>query len=349
MQIFTYTVQHTNKIKVTESTTPHPHTSTPQSKSKPDCPLDVQPIAVGETLCRLTGKCLCAAVKCKAAEFFHSHQFGVACPFGTEKIAHGLRRCVEEHWYDTEFVVLKVDLKNAFNLVSRQALLIEVKNHFPELLPWACWCYGQHPLLWRTMGHLQSESGVQQGDLLGPHFFDLVLNLLISAITKDEVCSHLQFDACYHDDGMLAGPTKGTGIDQRYWSITWPLCECELFSQSDLRSFPSDMKQSRNPKIEILGIPIGDKDFCSAFVSRKRLEARPLLERLEEVGAVDPQVALTLLHMCGGGFFRLAHLARATPPSLVMLLLSFLMKMFVDVFHHALQLIQLMLPGSKPS
>ena len=77
------------------------------------------------------------------------------------------------------------------------------------------------------------------------------------------------------------------------------------------------MKQSRNPKIEILGIPIGDKDFCSAFVSRKRLEASALLERLEEVGAVDPQVALTLLRMCGV-FFRLAHLARATPPSLVM-------------------------------
>ena len=42
-----------------------------------------------------------------------------------------------------------------------------------------------------------------------------------------------------------------------------------------------------------------------------------MLERLEEVGAVDPQVALTLLRMCGG-FCRLAHLARATPPSLAM-------------------------------
>ena len=77
------------------------------------------------------------------------------------------------------------------------------------------------------------------------------------------------------------------------------------------------MKQSHNLNIEIFGIPIGDKDFCSAFVSRKRLEARPLLERLEEVGAVDPQVALTLLRKCGR-FFRLAHLVRATPSSLVM-------------------------------
>ena len=248
----------------------------------------------------------------------------MACPFGTEKIAHGLRRCVEEHWNDTEFVVPKVDLKNAFNLVSHQALLIEVKNHFPELLPWACWCYEQHPLLWHTMGHLQSESGVQQGDPLGPLFFDLVLNLLISVITKDEVCSHLQFDAWYHDDGVLAGPISAVHRALAFIKGIGPtlglfvnVSKCELFSQSDLSSFPSDMKQSRNPNIEILGILIGDKDFCSAFVSRKRLEARPPLERLEEVGAVDPRVALTLLRMCGG-FCWLAHLARATPPSLVM-------------------------------
>ena len=123
--------------------------------------------------------------------------------------------------------------------------------------------------------------------------------------------------------------------------------KCELFSQSDLRSFPSDMKQSRNPNIEILGISIGDKDFCSAFVSRKRLEARCLLERLE-VGAVDPQVALTLLRMCGG-FCRLAHLACATPPSLVMASLELFDEDVRRCFHHALQLIQLMLPGSKPS
>ena len=63
------------------------------------------------------------------------------------------------------------------------------------------------------------------------------------------------------------------------------------------------MKQSRNPNIEILGIPIGNKDFCSAFVSMQEE-----VKRLAEVGAVDPQVALTLLRMCGR-FCRRAHLA----------------------------------------
>ena len=66
-----------------------------------------------------------------------------------------------------------MDLKNAFNLVSRQAFLDA------DLLPWVFWCYGVHPFLWYP---LSSESGVQQGDPLGPLIFALVLHKVISAI-----------------------------------------------------------------------------------------------------------------------------------------------------------------------
>ena len=37
---------------------------------------------------------------------------------------------------------MKIDLRNAFNLVSRQAVLNAVNLHFPELLSWSTWCYG---------------------------------------------------------------------------------------------------------------------------------------------------------------------------------------------------------------
>ena len=66
------------------------------NKSKPGSPLDIRPIAVGESLRRLTSKRLCAIVKGKAAEFFEPHQFGVACSNGAEKIARGLRACVNK-------------------------------------------------------------------------------------------------------------------------------------------------------------------------------------------------------------------------------------------------------------
>ena len=39
-------------------------------KIKPNSSPDIRPIAVGETLRRLTGKCLCALVKEKASDFF---------------------------------------------------------------------------------------------------------------------------------------------------------------------------------------------------------------------------------------------------------------------------------------
>ena len=129
---------------------------------------------------------------------------GVACSFGAEKIAHGLRACIENHWLDDDFVVLKVDMKNAFNMVSRQALLSECSTHFPELLTWASWCYSQHPIPWHPLGRLRSEQGVQQGDPLG----------FLPGSEHPGFKNHIQWSLCrlvlpclvHLDDGVLAGP-----------------------------------------------------------------------------------------------------------------------------------------------
>ena len=102
-------------------------------KDRPDSSPDVRPIAVGEALRCLVGKCLCRVTKAKVADFFEPHQFGVACPSGAEKVVHGLRNCMDEHWNTEDFVVFKVDMRNAFNLVSRQAILDKCSVHLPPL------------------------------------------------------------------------------------------------------------------------------------------------------------------------------------------------------------------------
>ena len=261
------------------------------------------------------GKCLCAALRVKAASFFEPYQFGVACPRGAERIIHGLRACVEEHWLEEDFGVLKVDMKNAFNQVSRRALLSECAEHFPELLPWVGWCNGQHPYLWHTLGCLTSESGVQQGDPLGPLLFSLVLNVLVKTISEDTACSSNLFHAWYLDDGVLAGPRQSLCQCLSLLQVHGPalgllvnVSKCEVFSHHNLDVFPSGMKASDKPNIVILGVAIGDLDFCSSFISTKRMEARALLSKLEQVGVLDPQVALVLLCLCGG-FSKLVHLA----------------------------------------
>ena len=95
-------------------------------KNKPN---SLPPIAVGEALRRMVGKCLCAVTKEKASEYFAPLQMGVACPSEAEKTIYGLRHCVEDHWMDEDFAVMKIDMRDAFNLVSRQALLDECRAH----------------------------------------------------------------------------------------------------------------------------------------------------------------------------------------------------------------------------
>ena len=83
------------------------------------------------------------------------------------------------------------------------------------------------------------------------------------------------------------------------------------------------------PHFEILGCPIGDYIYCANFIASKPLEAPKLLLCLIEVAAIDPQVALTLLLLCGS-CCRLSYLARSTPTILV----SDAFKLFDDDVYH---------------
>ena len=77
------------------------------------------------------------------------------------------------------------------------------------------------------------------------------------------------------------------------------------------------MKISDALNFEILGVPIGDPIFCAKSIAEKRAHASKFLALLKEVGSVDSQVALMLLRQCGG-FCRMVHIARCTPPSVAL-------------------------------
>eukprot|EP00731_Ephydatia_muelleri_P028499 Em0020g143a len=54
------------------------------------------------------------------------------------------------------------------------------------------------------MGQISSQTGVQQGDPLGPMLFALVLQKLVTSIDADDDCLQLLLEAWYLDDGVLA-------------------------------------------------------------------------------------------------------------------------------------------------
>ena len=83
----------------------------------------VRPIAVGEILRRLTGKCLMTLVKDEARAHFWPAQVGVAVKNGTDKAVHAVRAWVNRHAGSSQKVLVKLDFRNAFNCVSSKHAL----------------------------------------------------------------------------------------------------------------------------------------------------------------------------------------------------------------------------------
>ena len=70
-------------------------------------------------------------------------------------------------------VAINIDFANAFNTISREAMLNMVRTHMPELNAWAEFCYANPVTLKFGRWRVPSECGVHQGDPLGPLFFCL--------------------------------------------------------------------------------------------------------------------------------------------------------------------------------
>ena len=107
----------------------------------------------------------------------------------------------------SDFVILKVDLKNAFNMMSRRKMLEIVVEDFPDIARWCYWCYGSTEgfHLWFDRWVLQSLEEVQQGDPLGPLLFSMVIHRVIAEIHQQ--CSDLPLNKWYLDDGIMGGST----------------------------------------------------------------------------------------------------------------------------------------------
>ena len=295
---------------------------------------DVRPIASGEILRRVVAKCMCATQKEQAGKYFvEGGQFGVACEAGMERVIHQTRRVVaqetsqarvgaeaHEHIEDLtqDFVILKVDLKNAFNKVSRHHMLKLVRDKFPALARWVTWCYGNDdPYLWFPGGVLRSQEGVQQGDPLGPLLFSMVIQQLVDAIRV--ACPNLALNCWYLDDGVIAGKAKDVlkalEVIQRLGpdlGMDLNLKKNELVKFNDgPDDFPPECERFvRN--FTLLGSPIGDDQFCTEYIQayvRKRVQhAHNALRTIR-----DPQVFHFLVRCCAS-LCKVVHLLRTVPP-----------------------------------
>ena len=162
-----------------------------------------RPIAVGETLRRLTAKCVTRKATADARESLAPHQLGVGVKAGAEAIIHAVNAVFHDNNIkDEDKWILQVDFSNAFNGISREEMLHRVREYCPKAAAWTESCYSAASHLFFGQTKISSSTGSQQGDPQASLLFSLVLLPLIKRIKQE--CPDLLLILFYLDDGTLS-------------------------------------------------------------------------------------------------------------------------------------------------
>ena len=295
---------------------------------KPDSS-GIRPVAIGETLARLVGRAMVVQLRDALQQALMPLQFGIAVQGGTEAVVLGIRAALQAH---PDWVVLKVDVSNAFNSVHRSSFfeaLLAGGEEFRSILPFVRSMYGAPSDLWfrlegpggPSVRKLSSTTGTRQGDPLGGPLFALAHHGALQA-TQDEHPG--VFLPSIADDTYILGTRQEVGraflcfqeqLARRGLRVN--RAKCALLEPPDLpvghtsplqrEAFEGVHITSRG--IKVLGCPLGDSAFATEFLhgylQRKGLGLQ-LVQRMP-----DGQVAHQLLTRCFAA--RPQYLLRCTP------------------------------------
>ena len=161
----------------------------------------LRPIAVGSVYRRLPGRIGARHIAAMLGPELRPTQLGVGTPLGCEAAVHAVREYIgtDTTNSNTPRVLVKMDVRNAFNTIRRDAILTRIHERCPELYPMAHQAYHLPSPLHIGDQTISSFSGVQQGDPLGPAAFALGVDACARAVQSP-------LNVWYLDDATIAGP-----------------------------------------------------------------------------------------------------------------------------------------------
>jgi hypothetical protein len=297
----------------------------------------IRPIAIGEVFYRLAAYRCHVMVMRTARTLLAPIQLGIGVPGACEAIVHNIQHALEKCTPEEEpMAALAVDFRNAFNCVSRKAILNSVYSHLGLRHIWRLvhFAYSSPSALYtrddegRYVARLYSCEGVRQGDPISA----LLFSVAIQPVYVNIIRQHQSLRAtAILDDCTFVGPVGA--LVSAYATIcqeaalvgleVQPTKSQLIYFQSDRVPLPSDITEfiARNrvqlqlDSAIILGAPVG-----RTAAKREELALRTLRDHVSFFQALlrdemPVQEAVHLLRVSGTP--RLNYLLRCVPPDAV--------------------------------
>ncbi|MEL6449579.1 MAG: reverse transcriptase domain-containing protein [Pseudomonadota bacterium] len=288
----------------------------------------IRPIAIGEAWYRFAMLCALVAVGRDIGMALAPLQVGVGTSGGVEAVAHAVRNALDT---DPDHIALSLDIQNAFNSVCRKAVLQEVRAHAPSLLPVVQWAYGK-PTNLHVLGApdgtppILSQTGVRQGDPLGPLLFALALQKPLRGALAAAPGAH---GIAYLDDCTAVGKSSalraflkeldGTGPNSvRSIGLRIRKDKCGLYGGTGTAcaDLAAAVKLPHKPDgLTVVGVPIGTSAYQTQTVSARADKVTKLVDLLGTLTKLPLQSQWLLLSMSLNA--RMTHFMRVLPWNLI--------------------------------
>ena len=226
-------------------------------------------------------------------------QLGFGSRDGCEAAVHATRVFLDTMPADN--IIVKIDMRNAFNTIRRDHFLNIVGSRVPSLLPLLHQAYSRPTPLYFRGTEIRSNTGVQQGDPAGPAVF---------ALAVDEVAHVVRspLNVWYLDDATIGGPLEQVLDDL---SNIIPLLEgiglvlnsskCEVITSrigtpdlTGLSAIIPNCKVIRHDSANLLGSPL-TSEAADTILADRELSLRVMIDRMHRI---EPHQAFFLLQNC---------------------------------------------------
>ena len=193
----------------------------------------VRPLAVGSAWRRAMARALATQRRAVWAELLQPEQMGVGVRGGTEMMVHGTRGLLADH---PDLVVVSTDCRNAYNSVSRGAMLRQLFVQDPAVARFVMFFYGQDAeLLYGADDGIEtifSRTGSQQGDPLAGLLFSLAIQPVLAQVQATAVGEAEGARVLAQiDDVYLVGPREWAA--QAYAQMTAAYAAIDLAMRDD--------------------------------------------------------------------------------------------------------------------